>query len=250
MSEDWNIHANRLFSCIDHTSLCTTDSESTISKFCQRALELKDSAGEHVYAVCVYLPYISVARRALQGSGIKVAVVAGAFPHGQMPLSLKVSEVQYAIDQGADEVDIVINRGLVMSDDRDGVIEEVKRMKEVCGDKILKVILETCDLPSPTLISKAARWAMEGGADFIKTSTGKGKAGAELSSAEIMLKEIKAYQETYRRTIGFKAAGGIRTPKQACDFASLASRIMGESYINPHTFRIGASSLTENLLVR
>ena len=200
-----------------------------------------------VAAVCVYPRFVACARRVLESSGVKVASVAGAFPHGQLPLALKVSEVKYAVEQGADEVDIVISRGLLLAGEEAAVIEEVATMKEACQGRTLKVILETGELPSPTLIAKASRLAIEGGADFIKTSTGKIGVGATPEAAEVMLNCIKENVKINKKVIGFKAAGGIRKPAEAMVYAELAKKIMGEDYINNQTFRIGASSLTEAL---
>ena len=210
--------ARRVFSCIDNTSLASTDSKSSIEAFCRRTKAMTLADGTTVAAVCVYPRFVDVAVRELAGSGIRVATVAGAFPHGQLPLELKVDEVRRAVDEGADEVDIVINRGL-----------------------------EICDLPSPILVEHASRVAIEAGADFIKTSTGKGTSGATLEGAEEMLITINDYVKICKKEVGFKAAGGIRKPEEALEYARLAQKIMGEQYIKKETFRIGASSLTEGL---
>lgn len=232
----------KVLSCIDNTTLNATDSEPSVEAFCRHTMEMGD-----VVAVCVYPRFVPVAASVLAGSGIKVASVAGAFPHGQLPLGLKVDEVRYVVEQGADEVDIVINRGLLLAGEGNAVRDEVAAMKEACQGRTLKVILETGELPSPTLIRRASELAIEGGADFIKTSTGKIATGATLEDAEVMLEVIANYVKIYKKTVGFKAAGGIREPEEALNYVLLAKKIVGEDYVNNQTFRIGASRLTDKL---
>ena len=239
--------AKRVFACIDNTTLNATDNEQSVAAFCRRTREMTLADGTTVAAVCVYPRWVSVAVKALESSGIKVASVAGAFPHGQLPQELKVDEVRRAVDDGADEVDIVINRGLLLAGEDNAVCDEVAAMKEACSGRTLKVILETGELPSPTLIAKASQLAIDGGADFIKTSTGKIATGATLEAAETMLKCIKKNVNFNKKKVGFKAAGGIRKPEEAVGYAEMAKLIMGEDYVNNQTFRIGASSLTEGL---
>ncbi len=238
--------ARRVFACIDNTTLSATDNERSVEAFCRHTMDMA-AGGGGVAAVCVYPRFVAVAAKVLQGSGIRVASVAGAFPHGQLPLELKVAEVQHAVRQGADEVDVVISRGALLAGDDDTVAGEVRAMKQACDGRTLKVILETCDLPSPTLVARASQLAVDGGADFIKTSTGKGVAGATPESAEIMLRVIADNVRNNNKTVGFKAAGGIREPEEALAYAILAKKIMGDKYVNSQTFRIGASSLTDNL---
>ena len=240
--------AKRVFSCIDNTTLNATDNQASVEAFCRRTRELTLADGTHVAAVCVYPPFVAVAKQALERSGIKVASVAGAFPHGQLPIELRVAEVKYAVDQGADEVDVVINRGLLLAgDDDDAVRDEVAAMKEACSGRTLKVILETGELPSPALVTRATQLAIAGGADFVKTSTGKIATGATLEAAEWMLNGVKENVKINIKKVGFKAAGGISTPEEAVAYASLAKKVMGDNYINCQTFRIGASRLTERL---
>ena len=232
----------KVLSCIDNTTLNATDSEPSVEAFCRHTMEMGGVA-----AVCVYPRFVPVAASVLAGSGIKVASVAGAFPHGQLPLGLKVDEVRYVVEQGADEVDIVINRGLLLAGEGNAVRDEVAAMKEACQGRTLKVILETGELPSPTLIRRASELAIEGGADFIKTSTGKIATGATLEAAEVMLEVIANYVKIYKKTVGFKAAGGIREPEEALNYVLLAKKIVGEDYVSNQTFRIGASRLTDKL---
>lgn len=238
--------ARRVFSCIDNTTLNATDNARTVEAFCRRTKEMRLTDGTTVAAVCVYPMFVALAKRSLQGSGIKVASVAGAFPHGQLPLDLRVAEVRRVIDDGADEVDIVINRGLLLAGDYDEVSREVVQMKDACNGRTLKVILETGEL-SPLLIRRAAQRAIDAGADFIKTSTGKIPTGATPEAAEVMLNVVNENVKFNKKRVGFKAAGGIRTPEEALAYAELAKKIVGDKYINNQTFRIGASRLTESL---
>lgn len=239
--------AKRVFTCIDNTTLNATDNVSSVEAFCRRTLEMRLAGGETVAAVCIYPAFVATAARMLQGSGIRVASVAGAFPHGQLPLDLRVEEVRRAVGDGADEVDIVINRGLLLAGEDNAVRDEVAAMKEACGTKTLKVILETGELSSPTLIRRASELAIAGGADFIKTSTGKISTGATPEAAEVMLQVIAENVKINKKSIGFKAAGGIRKPEEALAYAQMAQKILGVEYVNNQTFRIGASSLTEGL---
>ena len=238
--------ARRVFSCIDNTTLNATDNNKSVEAFCRRTMEMRLADGTTVAAVCVYPMFVGIAKRTLEGSGIKVASVAGAFPHGQLPLNLRVDEVHRVSDDGADEVDIVINRGLLLAGEYNVVCDEVSEMKAACKGRTLKVILETGEL-SPLLIRRAAQRAIDGGADFIKTSTGKISTGATLEAAEMMLNVVNENVKFNKKTVGFKAAGGIRTPEEALAYAEMAKKIVGNNYINNQTFRIGASRLTESL---
>ena len=234
--------ARRVFSCIDNTTLNGTDNEAHVATFCKHTMEMGQVA-----AVCVYPRFVSVARKTLAGSEIKVASVAGAFPHGQLPIALKVEEVKYAIGEGADEIDMVLSRGALLAGEDTLVRDEVAMMKEACQGRTLKVILETGELPSPTLIAKASQLAIDGGADFIKTSTGKIGVGATLEVAEIMLTVINENVKKGKNWVGFKAAGGISTPEEALAYAEMAKKIMGDDFVKNQTFRIGASRLTDRL---
>lgn len=238
--------ALRVFSCIDNTTLNATDNDASVEAFCAKTLEMNLSSST-VAAVCVYPRFVRTAAKVLAGSGIKVASVAGAFPHGQIDISLKVEEARRAVGDGADEIDMVLSRGALLAGDHDTVRAEVAAMKQACGDRTLKVILETGELPTPEHIRRAAMLAMEGGADFIKTSTGKSGIGATPEAAKVMLEAIADYVKINKKTIGFKAAGGISTPEEALMYANLAKKIMGDNYINCQTFRIGASRLTSKL---
>ena len=234
--------ARRVFSCIDNTTLNGTDNEKHVEAFCRHTMEMGQVA-----AICVYPRFVSVARKTLEGSGILVASVAGAFPHGQLPIALKIAETKYAIGEGADEIDMVLSRGALLAGEDDTVCSEVAAMKEACQGRTLKVILETGELPCPALMAKASQLAIDGGADFIKTSTGKIGTGATLEAAETMLKVINENVKKSKKPVGFKAAGGISTPEEALAYAEIAKKIIGDEYVIKQTFRIGASRLTDRL---
>lgn len=234
--------ARRVFSCIDNTTLNGTDNEAHVEAFCRHTMEMGAVA-----AVCVYPRFVAVAKKTLADSGIRVASVAGAFPHGQLPIALKMEEVKYAVNEGADEIDMVLSRGALLAGEDNLVRDEVALMKEACQGKTLKVILETGELPSSTLIAKASQLAIDGGADFIKTSTGKIGIGATLEAAEVMLNVINENVKKSKKTVGFKAAGGISTPEEALAYAEMAKKIMGDNFVKNQTFRIGASRLTDRL---
>lgn len=238
-----------LFSCIDNTVLGGDDTAERIEKLCTNSLQMKNEAAgiSHVAAVCVYPVFVKQAKTILKDSDIKVASVAGAFPAGQSPIEVKISEVRYALEQGADEIDMVISRGSFLEGNFNKVQDEVAQIKQACGEKTLKVILETGELKTAENIYKASMLAIEGGADFIKTSTGKISVGATLEAAECMLKSIRDYREKTQKWVGFKAAGGISTPEEALQYYKLAQNVLGEKEINNQKFRIGASRLTDKL---
>lgn len=239
----------RLFSCIDNTTLEGSDTVARVEQLCHRSLRMVDTSRGigPVAAVCVYPLFVRQARRLLQGSGIHVASVAGAFPAGQSPLHIKLAEVQYALDEGADEIDMVISRGALIEGDEQRVRDEVAAIRECCQERTLKVILETGELPSPTLIARASELAIEAGADFIKTSTGKIAVSATPEAAKIMLDTIAREHQKNGKWVGFKAAGGISTSEQALVYYRLAASVYGEKNISSQFFRIGASRLTERL---
>lgn len=239
----------RLFACIDNTTLEGCDTVARVEHLCNSSLQMVDAARGigPVAAVCVYPLFVRQARRLLQGSGIRVASVAGAFPAGQSPLHVKLAEVRYALDEGADEIDMVISRGALIEGDEQRVRDEVAAIRQCCRERTLKVILETGELPSPTLIARASELAIEAGADFIKTSTGKIAVSATPEAAHVMLDTIRREHQKSGKWVGFKAAGGISTPEQALVYYRLAAATFGEKQISSQFFRIGASRLTERL---
>jgi deoxyribose-phosphate aldolase len=201
-----------------------------------------------VAAVCVYPVFAELVSQQLLGTGIKTACVAGSFPSGQSPLGLRVEEVAYAVQFGADEIDMVISRGKLIEGNEDFILQEVEAIKTACGEAHLKVILETGELKTLGLVRKASELAIQGGADFIKTSTGKIQPAATPEAFMVMLDTIKEYHEATGIKIGIKPAGGISTSEEALIFYTLVLKILGEEWLNSHLFRIGASRLTTDIL--
>ena len=204
----------------------------------------------HVAAVCVYPSLVAVARRALRGSGVKVASVATAFPSGQAPLEVKLADVHAAVAAGADEIDMVIDRGAFLSGRIGHVYEEIVAVKEACGSAHLKVILETGELGSYDAVRKASLVAIAGGADFIKTSTGKVTPAATLPVTLCMLEVIRDVHDETGLVIGMKPAGGIRTAKQAIQYLCVLHETLGPDWLTPELFRFGASSLLNDVLLQ
>lgn len=240
----------RIYSYIDLTSLNSTDNDSHISAFVKKAINMAHS-GERkmeVGAICVYPNFAHLVKEEVKNSNIKVACVATAFPSGQTFQELKTKEVELAIEAGADEIDMVINRGDFLEGNLNKVYEEIALIKKSCGKAHLKVILETCELISPAAIATASILAMKAGADFIKTSTGKGKTGATLIAAAIMCTCIKHYYRDTGKQIGFKPAGGISDVQTALKYEQVVHEILGSKWLTPDLFRIGASSLANKVL--
>jgi deoxyribose-phosphate aldolase len=204
----------------------------------------------HVAAVCVYPSLVAVARRALRGSGVKVASVATAFPSGQAPLEVKLADVHAAVAAGAHEIDMVIDRGAFLSGRIGHVYEEIVAVKEACGSAHLKVILETGELGSYDAVRKASLVAIAGGADFIKTSTGKITPAATLPVTLCMLEVIRDVHDETGLVIGMKPAGGIRTAKQAIQYLCVLHETLGHDWLTPELFRFGASSLLNDVLLQ
>ncbi|MCR4829192.1 MAG: deoxyribose-phosphate aldolase [Bacteroidales bacterium] len=239
----------RLFGCIDNTSLGTTDTPQTIAALCDASVAMQGGAQgiPHVASVCVYPPFVEQAKQRLSGTGIRVASVAGAFPSGKLPLELKYHEIRYVVEHGADEVDMVIDRGRFLAEGPDAVYDEVVHCRHACGAATLKVILETCDLPSSDAIYQASMAALEASADFIKTSTGKGLQGATPEAAEAMLRALSDFHKKSVKKVGFKAAGGISTAHDALFYYNLFEKYLPGEHISNEVFRIGASRLTKRI---
>jgi deoxyribose-phosphate aldolase len=238
----------QLVSFLDLTTLEGTDNNQSIEALCAKALGLGARGLPLPAAVCVYTPFIRKCRMLLKGTDIRIATVSGYFPSGQAPLSLKVDEVKFAVEEGADEVDIVISRGRLMEGDAAFVRDEIAAIREVMGHAHLKVILETGELKTKELIKQASEISIRAGADFIKTSTGKITPAATEEAAVIMLGVIRDYFRKTGRKIGFKPAGGISDPLQAWRYMVLVKSIAGEEWLTPELFRIGASRLADNLV--
>lgn len=201
-----------------------------------------------VAAVCVYPSMVPVAAKALAGTDIEIASVSTAFPSGQAPLSVKIDDTRFAVEQGATEIDMVINRGAFLSGQYQTVFDEIVAIKEACGPAHLKVILETGELGSLDRVRLASEIAMEAGGDFIKTSTGKVQPAATLPVTLVMLQAIGDFYRKTGRRIGMKPAGGIRTAKQAIHYLCMVNETLGEEWLTPRLFRFGASALLNDLL--
>ncbi|CUU11399.1 MAG: deoxyribose-phosphate aldolase [Fimbriimonadales bacterium] len=243
----------------DLTTLEGADTPEKVRRLCARARnpytprEGMPSREElqvpSVAAVCVYPNLIAVAKQALEGTNIKVAAVGTAFPSGQYPFALRLADVKWAIREGADEIDMVINRNAFLSGDYRRVYDEIVRVKDACGERVhLKVILETGELGSYDAIRKASFIALMAGADFIKTSTGKIQPAATLPTTLVMLEAIRDYYDATGRAVGMKPAGGIRTAKDAIRYLVLVNETLGPDWLTPERFRFGASSLLNDLL--
>jgi len=237
-----------IFSFMDFTSLEGSDNPAKIQLFCEKAISFGDKGLPFPAAVCIYPPFISVAKHALRGTPIKVATTAAAFPSGQMPLSVKLEEIRYAIGEGADEIDVVISRGTFLAREYHKLFRELDSMRELAGKRTLKVILETGELQSPENIARASEIAIEAGADFIKTSTGKITPAATEESVFVMLKVIREYYRKTGKQIGIKPAGGIAEPEKALNYYRLVSDVLGKSWLTPGLFRIGASRLADRIV--
>ena len=241
----------RSFGCIDLTSLGATDSRRSIGEFTRKAIELPrhfPQAGS-VASICVYPVFVETVGLAAGDSKMAITSVSGGFPSSQTYLEVKMLETAMAIENGADEIDIVISIGEMLDGEYDLAGNEIETLRaEIGDDAILKVILESGTLSDPELIHKAATIAMEAGADFIKTSTGKNGIAATPEAAVAMCLAIRQFAEKTGRKVGFKAAGGISTAESAALYYSIVEEILGEEWLTPERFRIGASSLANNLL--
>lgn len=239
---------SHIISLLDLTTLEGTDNNARIKALCDKALSFGNSGLPLPAAVCVYPPFVKLAKQLLAGSGVHVASVVGAFPSGQLPLRLRVNECEYAVGEGADEVDMVISRGAFLAGEHRFVTEEVAAMKHACGRVHLKVILETGELGSASNIKLASELAIRGGADFIKTSTGKIQPAATPMAMAEMLQVIRTHFDQTGERIGIKPAGGISTPDHALLYYLLVKNIVGDEWLNNKLFRIGASRLADNIL--
>ncbi len=240
----------QLFSFIDLTTLNTTDSTVVVETFCNKvaAFPAAFPGIPNVAAVCVYPVFASVLKARLRDLPVKRAVVSAGFPSSQTFLDLKVRETRKALEMGANEIDIVISAGEFLEGNHEFVLEEIKAIKAVMGSHSLKVILETGVLKTDENIWKASLLAMEGGADFIKTSTGKLSPAATPEAVWVMAQAIGAFQRIRNRKVGIKAAGGIVTSSEALVYYQIVKELLGDEWITPQRFRIGASRLANNLL--
>jgi len=239
-----------LFSLLDITSLSEKDNATTIGKLCDKVNMLTESYPElpSPAAVCVYPEWVPIAKAKLSNPLVNVASVGAGFPASQTFLEIKLKEVEMAVEAGADEVDIVIPVGKFISGLTDEVFEEIRSIKEIMGPLHLKVILETGSLPGLSDVRKAAILAMDAGADFIKTSTGKAGSGAHPDSFSVMCLAIRDFYEKTGKKVGIKPAGGISTTADAIEYLSIVKHILGNEWLNPEKFRIGASRLSNHLI--
>ena len=240
----------RLFNCIDLTTLKCTDTEESVMKFTEKVNELADKYPdlENVAAICVYPNMAEIVNDTLEADHVNIACVSGGFPSSQTFMEVKVAETAMALHTGADEIDIVIPVGKFLSGDYEGMCDEIEELKDICGDKPLKVILETGVLRSASNIKKAAILAMYSGADFIKTSTGKESISATPEAALVMCEAIRDYYKETGRKVGFKAAGGIDNVQKALAYYTIVKETLGEEWLNNKLFRIGTSRLANSLL--
>lgn len=238
--------------CMDLTTLEGKDSEGRVRSLCAKAIRPAPHLADipSVAAVCVYPSLVAVAKDALRGTPVKVASVATAFPSGLSSLDVRLADTRAAIESGADEIDMVIDRGAFLAGHHQQVFDEIVAVKALCGDVHLKVILETGELGSYDNIRRASDLALEAGADVIKTSTGKVGTNATFPVAVTMCEAIRDYARRTGRRAGLKVAGGVRTTKQALTYLVIVKETLGESWLTPDLFRIGASSLLDDLLMQ
>lgn len=239
-----------LFNCLDLTTLKTEDSEESVLKFTERVNELDNEHPDlkNVAAICVYPNFAKIVSQSLEVESVNVACVSGGFPSSQTFTEVKVAETALALADGATEIDIVIPVGKFLSGDYEGMCDEIEEIKSICGERHLKVILETGALKSADNIWKASILAMYSGADFIKTSTGKQEPAATPEAAYVMCQAIKAYHEKTGRKVGFKPAGGINSVNDALVYYTIVKEVLGKEWLNNTLFRIGTSRLANLLL--
>jgi deoxyribose-phosphate aldolase len=237
---------------IDLTTLEGKDTAGKVKQMCYKAMHLADDIEglPTVAAVCVYPNHVKTAKKALQGSNVKIASVATAFPSGNSSRKIKLQDVKIAVTNGADEVDMVISRGEFLAGNYNFVYDEIAAIKEACGTARLKVILETGELSTLDNVRKASDIAIYAGADFIKTSTGKIQPAATMPVTLVMLQAIKDYYDETGIMIGMKPAGGISTSKQALQYLVMLYETLGEKWMTNEWFRFGASSLANDILLQ
>ena len=253
IKKDSKVQALHLaLSMIDLTTLEGKDSPGKVKQLCYKASHLHDSFPglPNVAAICVYPTMVAIVKKALAGTGIKVASVATAFPSGMADMHAKLDEVKSVIDAGADEVDMVISRGKFLRGDYQYVSDEIAQVKDACGETHLKVILETGELVTLDNVRLASDIAMESGADFIKTSTGKISPAATPPVVLTMLEAIRDFQTKTGKKIGMKPAGGIGQAKQAIQYLVMIKETLGHDWLSPDLFRFGASSLANDVLMQ
>lgn len=237
---------------IDLTTLEGKDTEGKVKQLCQKALHLSDDIPglPTVAAVCVYPTHVKTAKQILKNTSVKIAAVATAFPSGNSTLAIKLEDTKFAVDNGADEVDMVISRGEFLRGNYNYVFDEIAAIKEACGKARLKVILETGELSTLDNVRKASDLAIAAGADFIKTSTGKIQPAATMPVTLVMLEAIKDHYLKNNKMIGMKPAGGISTAKSALQYLVMLNETLGSKWMTNEWFRFGASSLANDLILQ
>lgn len=239
-----------LMGSIELTTLKTTDSETSVMAFTEKVNQFDEAYGElpHVATICVYPCFAKTVSETLEIDGVEIACVSGSFPSSQALIEVKVAETALAIKDGATEIDIVMPVGKFLSGDYEGVADEISELKQVCGDKAMKVILETGCLKTAANIKKASIIAMYAGADYIKTSTGKLEPAATPEAAYVMCQAIKEYYDETGIQIGFKPAGGINSVMDALIYYTIVKEVLGEKWLTNKWFRLGTSRLANMLL--
>lgn len=239
-----------LMGSVELTTLKTTDSEESVLKFTERVNDFDNTYPDlpHVATICVYPCFAKIVSQSLEVEGVEVACVSGSFPSSQALIEVKIAETALAVKDGATEIDIVMSVGKFQSGDYETVCDEISELKAVCGDKKMKVILETGCLANGTEIKKASLLSMFAGADYIKTSTGKEKIAATPEAAYIMCEAIKEYYDQTGIQIGFKPAGGINTVKDAVTYYTIVKEVLGEKWLTNQYLRLGTSRLANLLL--
>jgi deoxyribose-phosphate aldolase len=253
VKKDAKLHALDLaVRMVDLTTLEGADTPGKVRALCAKARQPDpaDLSVPPVAAVCVYPDLAGVAAQALTGSSVAVAAVATAFPSGRASLPVKLADVADAVNNGADEIDMVIDRGAFLAGRYGQVFAEIRAVREACGDAHLKVILETAELATLDNVARASWLAMLAGADFIKTSTGKVSPAATPPVALVMLAAVRDFEQATGRRVGVKVAGGIRTAKDAIRYLVLVNETAGPAWLTPELFRIGASTLLNDLLMQ
>lgn len=236
--------------CLDLTSLSAEDSDEGIRALCAKAqqpLEGLDTEPLTVAAVCLYPLFVPLAAAQTQGTAVQVASVAAGFPTSLLPMDLRLAQIRYAVDAGAQEIDVVAQRRYILEEDWASLYDAIVQMRQACGVARLKVILETGMLPRLALVANASAVAMAAGADFIKTSTGKAEKGATLEAGMVMTRAIQAYYQRTGYRVGLKPSGGIRSAQHALQWIHLVQEELGEAWLKPSLFRFGASSLLTRL---
>lgn len=241
-----------IHSCIDLTSLTSLDSKESIWKLVDKVNDFEGTRPDvpNVAAICTYPLFVETVKQALTAQDVKIASVAAGFPSSQTFIEVKIAETAMAVISGADEIDIVMNLGYFMEENYEELSEEIEEIKESCREAKLKVILETGALATPENIRKASVLALYSGADFIKTSTGKGYPGATPEAVYVMCHVLKTYHSIAGRKAGIKISGGVRTADEAVIYYTIVKEVLGKEWLNSKLFRIGASSLVEDIKQR